>query len=74
MNFIDIFAEYFRNDDSNLQTKFQVHITSNIFKLTKSYNHRIYTITTLPNLENLLYPAKIRGTNEHKSIQKKFTH
>ena len=33
------FANMLEHDDSNLQTKFEVHITSNIFKIIQFYNH-----------------------------------
>ena len=33
--FLEYFAKYVKSDDSNLQTKFGEHITSNIFKIIK---------------------------------------
>ena len=33
VNFMGFFADMIENDDSNLQTKFGMHITINIFKI-----------------------------------------
>ena len=53
------FFNILENDDSNLQTKFSVHITSNIFKIIKFLNHGITPIpppSRPPNFEGLSYP------------------
>ena len=44
------------NDHSNLQTKFGVHITSNIFKIIQFKNHGIAPTPRPPNFESLPYP------------------
>ena len=43
------------NDDSNLETKFGVHIASNIFKIIQFQNHGITPTPYLPTLKS--YPA-----------------
>ena len=51
----DFLLKMLENDDpTNLQTKFGVHITSNIFQITKFENHGI-TILDLPTLKT--YPT-----------------
>ena len=44
------------NDDSNLQTKLRVHITSNIFKIIQFKNRWIAPTPRPPNFESLPYP------------------
>ena len=44
------FAKYVRNGHSNFQTKFGVHITSNIFKIIQFKNHGIAPTTPTSQL------------------------
>ena len=49
-----VFAKYVRNGHFNLQTKFGVHITSNLFKIIQFKNHGIAP----PHLQTLkAYPT-----------------
>ena len=55
------------NDDYNVQTKFGVHITPNIFKLTKFLKSRDYT--NPPDLPILkLYPTPREGGGRFEII------
>ena len=49
------------NGDSNLQTKFGKHITSNIFKIIQFKNHRIAPIPLTSQLWKLTQPRGIGG-------------
>ena len=51
--------------NSNLQTKFVVHVTANIFKTTKFYNEsREYTNSQPPNtLKANPYPGEVGDTS-----------
>ena len=52
----DFLQNLLENGDSNLQTKFEVHITSNIFKIIQFKNHGIAPTPPPPNFESLPYP------------------
>ena len=41
----DVFLNMLENNDSNLQTKLTVHITSNMFKTIQFKNHGITALT-----------------------------
>ena len=51
----DLLQNMLENGHSNLQTKFGVHITSNIFKIIQFKNHRIAQPPNLPTLK--AYPT-----------------
>ena len=56
------------NGHSNLQTKFGVHITSNIFKIIQFNNHGIAPPPDLPTLK--AYPAPgVGGRFENFSLK-----
>ena len=52
----DFLQNMLENVDSNLQTKFGVHITLNIFKIIQFKNHRIAPTLPPPNFESLPNP------------------
>ena len=52
----DFLQKKLENGNSNLQTKFGVHITSNIFKIIQFKNHGITQTPRPPNLESLPNP------------------
>ena len=52
----DFLQNMLQNGDSNLQTNFGVHITSNIFKIIQFKNQRIAPPPRPPNFESLPYP------------------
>ena len=72
------------NGHSNMQTKFGVHITSNIFKIIQSKNHGIAPIPPdLPTLKAYPTPgvggrvefffAKMKGKDELEGTRSNFT-
>ena len=50
------YAKKLENGASNMQTKFGVHITSNIFKIIQFENHGIAPIPRPSKFESLPYP------------------
>ena len=56
--FMRFWQNMLENDNSNLKTKFWLHFTSNIFKITKFKNHGIAPILPIPlDIPNLkAYP------------------
>ena len=52
----DFLQNMLENGHSNIQTKFGVHITSNIFKIIQFKNHGIAPTPRPPNFESLPYP------------------
>ena len=56
---LDFLLNMLENDHSNLQTKFGVHITSNIFKIIQFQNHGIVPTPDLPTLK--AYPTPVEG-------------
>ena len=52
----DFLQNMLENGHSKLQTKFGVHITSNIFKIIQFKNHGIVPTPKPPNFESLPYP------------------
>ena len=55
----DLLLNILENDDSNLQTKFRVHITSNIFQNNPILKSQDYT--NPPNLPTCSYPTPRGG-------------
>ena len=54
----DFLQNMLENGHSNMQTKFGVHITSNIFKIIQSKNHGIAPTPPPPHLPTLkAYPT-----------------
>ena len=71
------------NGHSNLQTKFAVHITSNIFKIIQFKIKGSHQPPSPPNFESLPYPvvrgrfdfffAKMKGKDELEGTRSNFT-
>ena len=72
------------NCDSNLQSKFGVHITSNIFKIIQFKNHGIASTPHLPTLKayptpgvggrfEIFFFAKTKGKDELEGTRSNFT-
>ena len=63
------FQNMLENGHSNLQTKFRVHITSNIFKKIQFKNHRIAPTPPTSQLWKLTLPPGVGGRFEIFSLK-----
>ena len=80
---LEFFRNMLENGHSNLQTKFGVHITSNIFKIIQFKNHAIAPAPHLPTLKACptsgvggrfdFFFAKVKGKDELEGTRSNFT-